>query len=127
MAEPRVVHVEVNGQRYPIRSALDPVYVQELAAYVDRKMRVAFDSAPSSDALGLAILAALNIADEYFRARDSQQLVDGSVAARAGELERMVDQRPGAGGGAAGGLIGPWRAMSPHVAESVTMELGRRD
>jgi cell division protein ZapA (FtsZ GTPase activity inhibitor) len=66
--------------------------VSELAAYVDRKMRVAFDSAPSSDALGLAILAALNIADEYFRARDSQQVVDGSVAARAGELERMVDQ-----------------------------------
>ena len=71
MADPRVVHVEVNGQRYPIRSALDPSYVQELAIYVDRKMRVAFDSAPSTDALGLAILAALNIADEYFRARDS--------------------------------------------------------
>jgi cell division protein ZapA len=92
MAEPRVVHVEVNGQRYPIRSALDPAYVQELAGYVDRKMRVAFDAAPSSDALGLAILAALNIADEYFRARDTQQVADGSIAARAGELERMVDR-----------------------------------
>jgi len=91
MADPRVVHVEVNGQRYPIRSTLDPIYVQELAAYVDRKLRIAFDSAPSSDTLGLAILAALNIADEFFRARDSQLQVDGSVAARAGELERMVD------------------------------------
>jgi cell division protein ZapA len=92
MAEPRVVHVEVSGQRYPIRSTLDPAYVQELASYVDRKLRIAFDSAPSSDTLGLAILAALNIADEYFRARDSQLQVDGSVATRAGELERMVDQ-----------------------------------
>lgn len=92
MADPRVVHVEVNGQRYPIRSSLDPVYVQELASYVDRKLRIAFDSAPSSDTLGLAILAALNIADEFFRARDSQLHVDGSVAARAGELERLVDQ-----------------------------------
>ena len=92
MADPRVVHVEVNGQRYPIRSSLDPIYVQELASYVDRKLRIAFDSAPSSDTLGLAILAALNIADEFFRARDSQLLVDGSVAARAGELERIVDQ-----------------------------------
>lgn len=91
MAEPRVVHVEVNGQRYPIRSTLDPIYVQELASYVDRKLRIAFDSAPSSDTLGLAILAALNIADEFFRARDSQLQVDGTVAARAGELERMVD------------------------------------
>ena len=92
MADPRVVHVEVNGQRYPIRSSLDPVYVQELASYVDRKLRIAFDSAPSSDTLGLAILAALNLADEFFRARDSQLQVDGSVAARAGELERIVDQ-----------------------------------
>ena len=92
MTNPRVVHVEVNGQRYPIRSALDATYVQELAAYVDRKMRVACDSAPSTDALGLAILVALNIADEYFRARDSQLQVDGSVAMRAGELERLLDQ-----------------------------------
>ena len=91
MADPRIVHVEVNGQRYPIRSTLDPVYVQELASYVDRKLKVAFESAPSSDTLGLAILAALNIADEYVRARDSQLQVDGSVAARAGELERIVD------------------------------------
>ena len=82
MAEPRVVHVEVNGQRYPIRSSLDPSYVQELASYVDRKLKVAFDSAPSSDTLGLAILAALNIADEFFRARDSQLQVDGTVASR---------------------------------------------
>ncbi len=92
MADPRVVHVEVNGQRYPIRSALDPSYVQELATYVDRKLRVAYDSAPSSDTLGLAILACLNIADEYFRARDSQLQTDGQVASRAGELERIVDQ-----------------------------------
>lgn len=92
MADPRVVHVEVNGQRYPIRSALDPSYVQELASYVDRKLRVAYDSAPSSDTLGLAILACLNIADEYFRARDSQLQADGQVASRAGELERIVDQ-----------------------------------
>jgi cell division protein ZapA len=91
MADPRVVHVEVNGQRYPIRSTLDPVYVQELASYVDRKLRIALESAPSSDTLGLAILAALNIADEFFRARDSQLQVDGTVASRAGELERMVD------------------------------------
>ncbi len=91
MADPRVVHVEVNGQRYPIRSTLDPAYVQELASYVDRKLRIALESAPSSDTLGLAILAALNIADEFFRARDSQLQVDGTVASRAGELERMVD------------------------------------
>ena len=67
-----VVTVEIAGQRYPIRSSLDERYVAELAAYVDQKMRAASMSAPASDMLGLAVLVALNIADEYFRARQQQ-------------------------------------------------------
>ena len=65
-----VITVEIAGQRYPIRSALDERYVTELAAYVDQKMRAASDAAPASDMLGLAVLVALNIADEFFRERD---------------------------------------------------------
>ena len=65
----RVVTVEIHGQRYPIRSALDAAYVAELAAYVDEKMRLAARESPAGDTLQIAVLAALNIADEYFRAR----------------------------------------------------------
>ena len=92
MPEPRVVHVEVHGQRYPIRTTLDPGYVQDLANYVDRRMALAAEASPSTDTLGLAVLTALNIADELFRTRDEQ--VDGShgVNARAAALERIVDQ-----------------------------------
>jgi hypothetical protein len=39
--ESRVIHVEIHGQRYPIRSALEGQYVAELAAFVDEKMRLA--------------------------------------------------------------------------------------
>ncbi len=35
----RVVPVVIQGQRYPVRSTLEPSYVAELAAYVDEKMR----------------------------------------------------------------------------------------
>jgi cell division protein ZapA len=87
----RVVPVEIHGQRYPIRSTLDPVYVAELAAYVDEKMRLASRETPGSDTLKVAVLAALNIADEYFRARDEQQVGHDQLASRAGELERMLD------------------------------------
>lgn len=66
----RVVSVEILGLRYPIRSALDPSYVMELAAYVDAKMQAAADEADHSDSLKVAVLAALNIADEFFRQRD---------------------------------------------------------
>lgn len=91
-----VITVEIAGQRYPIRSALDERYVTELAAYVDQKMRAAADSAPSSDMLGLAVLVALNIADEFFRERGQQQQTQSAVAGdlqeRAMRLERIVDE-----------------------------------
>ena len=87
----QVINVEIAGQAYPIRSTLDPKYVAELAAYVDEKMRAASDAAPSSDLLGLAVLVALNIADEYFRARDQQSSTSGDLNARALRLERLVD------------------------------------
>jgi cell division protein ZapA len=86
-----VVTVEIAGQRYPIRSSLDERYIAELAAYVDLKMRAAVTAAPESDTLGLAILVALNIADDLFRARRQQSSVRGELNERALHLEQLVD------------------------------------
>jgi cell division protein ZapA len=88
----RVVPVDIHGQRYPIRSALEPEYVAKLASYVDEKIRASAESTPTGDSLRLAVLAALNIADELFRCRDTTREKDGQLAERAGELERLVDR-----------------------------------
>jgi cell division protein ZapA len=88
----RVISVEIQGNRYPIHSALDQEYVVRLAQYVDQKMRAAGDETPHADTLRLAVLAALNIADELFRARDANRDRDGLLAERAGEIERMLDR-----------------------------------
>ena len=65
----------------------------ELAAYVDQKMRAASDAAPASDMLGLAMLVALNIADEFFRQRDRQSDRQAAIShERALRLERIVDE-----------------------------------
>jgi cell division protein ZapA len=90
--EGRVIPVEIHGQRYPIRTALEPEYVSQLAGYVDEKMRAAAQQTPASDSLRLAVLAALNIADELFRCRDLKRESDGELAERAGELERLLDR-----------------------------------
>ena len=87
-----LVTVEISGQRYPIRSGLDPAYVAELAAYVDTKMRAASEAAPSSDMLGLAVLVALNLADECFRARLQESSSHGELHERALRLEQLVDE-----------------------------------
>ncbi|MBY0496565.1 MAG: cell division protein ZapA [Cyanobacteria bacterium] len=92
MPEPKVVQVEVHGQKYPIRTELDPRYVEELAQFVEARMALASRSSPSSDAVGLAILTALNITDEFFRARSALTNNSGTLTARAEALEKMVDQ-----------------------------------
>jgi cell division protein ZapA (FtsZ GTPase activity inhibitor) len=66
--------------------------VQELAGYVDQKMGLAVQASPSSDMLGLAVLTALNIADEFFRVRDRHVDESGVITERALALERIVDQ-----------------------------------
>ena len=90
--EGRVIPVEIQGQRYPIRSSLDQEYVARLAAYVDERIRVAAETTPSGDALRFTVLAALNIADELFRRKDADAARSGALADRAGEIERILDR-----------------------------------
>jgi len=91
MSETRVVHVDIHGHRYPIRSGLDPTYVVQLASYVDEKMRLAAKESPAGDTLKLAVLAALNIADEFFRACDEVETDHAAFSSRAAALERVLD------------------------------------
>jgi cell division protein ZapA len=92
MPEGTVISVDIRGQRYPIRSTLDQEYVARLASYVDEKMSAAADATPTGDSLRLAVLAALNVADELFRCRDASRARTGEIAERAGELERLLDR-----------------------------------
>jgi cell division protein ZapA len=89
--EGRLVTVEINGLRYPIRSQLDAAYVADLALYVEQKMQLAARESPAGDTLKIAVLAALNIADEYFRARHDGAAQRTGLTERALELERMLD------------------------------------
>jgi cell division protein ZapA len=94
MTEPaeQVVRVDVFGQQYAIRSTLEEHYVQELARYVTDKMCVASEATPNSDVLRLAVLTALNLADELFRCREGERRRTAEVSQRAAALERLVDQ-----------------------------------
>ena len=87
----RVVNVEIHGQRYAVRSELEPQYVGELASYVDDKMRQAARELASADPLRIAVIAALNLTDELFRARADSVGVEGALLSRTAEIERLVD------------------------------------
>ena len=61
--------VTIFGRTYFLRGDGDNVYLQELAGIVDLRMREVADATGTADTLKVAILAGLNIADEYLRAR----------------------------------------------------------
>ena len=89
---PRVVTVEIMGQRYPIKSSLDIEYITELASYVDQKIQSASEHSTGGDTVRIAVLAALNIADEYFRSRDGESSLGDTLGRRATEIEAIIDR-----------------------------------
>ena len=65
------VKVTIYGTEYPVKGDADPDYIQEVAAYVDSKMREVANSLTVKSTTKVAILAALNITDELFSRRRS--------------------------------------------------------
>jgi cell division protein ZapA len=92
------IAVEIYDQVYHLRGT-DPAYIERLAAIVDAKMRAVSAHGNTVDSLRVAVLAALNIADELCCARDrhdnlagSLQTTQQSVRSRAGNLAHMLDE-----------------------------------
>jgi len=85
------VRVEIFDQAYNLRGS-DPDYIIKLAEFVDGKMRAVADATSTVDSLRLAVLAALNIADEYHMAK--RQLDSGSsdYLKRAHRLADILDE-----------------------------------
>ncbi|MBX3282343.1 MAG: cell division protein ZapA [Acidobacteria bacterium] len=86
------MRVEIYNQTYSIRSDGDNTYIQDLAAYVDRKMREISSGTMTVDSLKVAILAALHIADELHQVQDSQRQTDGQLGSRSSECSEMLDR-----------------------------------
>ena len=88
--KPNLVHVEIFGQTYAVRAGADSRYVEELAAYVDAQMREVSRSGGAVDSVRIAVLAALNIADELFRVRERVREAGGDAREQAARLAREL-------------------------------------
>jgi cell division protein ZapA len=64
-----LIHVEIFGQTYAVKGGADPAYVEKLAAFVDEQMKEVSRSTGAVDSVRIAVLAALNLADECSRLR----------------------------------------------------------
>jgi cell division protein ZapA len=97
-ATPEAVSVEIYDQIYNLRGS-DGEYIQRLAAVVNAKMRAVAAHGGTADSLRVAVLAALNIADELMTLRARYDSLAGSVdsaedsmRSRADTLSEMLDE-----------------------------------
>ena len=88
------VRVEIFDQSYNLRGT-DPEYIHKLADYVDEKMRVVAEQTATVDSLRLAVLAALNVADEYHILKRKYDTLAGEFNQRASHLSDALDEALG--------------------------------
>jgi cell division protein ZapA len=95
---PQSINVSIYDQVYHLRGT-DPTHIEQLAAIVDGKMRAVSAHGNTVDSLRVAVLAALNIADELATLRDRYAELAGSVQntqhtiqSRADNLAHLLDE-----------------------------------
>lgn len=86
------ITVQIGDRPYTLRAGDDPDYVRQVADYVDQKMKEISSMAPSLQPTHLAVLTAINIADELFRtgANPSVEALD-EVKIR---IQSLIDRIP---------------------------------
>ena len=85
------VRVEIFDQAYNLRGS-DPDYILKLADYVDSKMRAVSEQTHTVDTARLAVLAALNIADEFNLLKRKLDHGSSDYQQRAQQLSRILDE-----------------------------------
>jgi len=85
------VRVEIFDQAYNLRGS-DPEYILKLAEYVDAKMRAVSEQTHTVDTARLAVLAALNIADELHLLKRKGDVGGSDYAKRAKQLVEILDE-----------------------------------
>lgn len=86
------IRVEIYDQEYCMRGELDPEYIRKLAQYLDAKMRSIAERTRTVDSLRVAILAALNIADEYHQVKSKYEATTQELDRKVGQCHHLLDE-----------------------------------
>lgn len=91
MPEPKRVELTLLGQALTVRTEASADYVRSLARYLEKRVETLRKSGVQDSSKAL-LLAALDITDELFRARDDHDREVGDVGARLGALVTLLDR-----------------------------------
>jgi len=87
----RLISIELFGQAYTFKASGEVSEAQEVANYLTKQVEKARTAAESPSKLETLILAALNIANDYFRMRRSREDLYRDIDRRCNDLIEYID------------------------------------
>ncbi len=85
-----VIRLEILGREFTIRSDEGEERVKKIGEYVNQKIQEITNDGKTVSTLNAAILAALNIANEYFELQERQKALTRSVEDKSGHLAELI-------------------------------------
>lgn len=89
---PNKVKVTILGQVYTIEGDASGDHIRKVADYVNQKMEDVANTISHANSLQIAILAALNIADELFQIKESEYMMSDEIKEKTNMLISMLDE-----------------------------------
>ncbi|NWF91580.1 MAG: cell division protein ZapA [Syntrophaceae bacterium] len=91
MSKERSVEIKIFGQTYTVRTDAEEGHIQEVARYVNEKMEEVLRRSKSVSTLNVAILTALNIADELLREKERRAALLREIETKSMDLAERID------------------------------------
>jgi len=91
MGKERLVEIKVFGQTYTVKTDAEEEYIQEVAKYVNEKMEEVLRKTKSVSTLNVAILTALNNADDLLKEKEKRTALRREVEAKSKDLVEKID------------------------------------
>jgi len=91
MGESVYTKVSIFGEEYRIAGDDSDISIPELAAYVHGKMTAVKERSSSFDTKRIAVLTALNLADELFREQAHTAALVKQIKERAEKLDHLLE------------------------------------
>jgi cell division protein ZapA len=97
----RIIRVHIFGEEYPVKGEFENdaeaeifrKHVLEVARYVDKRMHEVSERSANRSPKNIAVLAALNIADELMKLKEENEAQISSFCQKADDLADLIDER----------------------------------
>jgi cell division protein ZapA len=93
MKEERVVEIKVFGQTFSVKTDAEEDHLQAVARYVNEKMEEVLKKTKSVSTLNVAILTALNIADDLLKEKEQRKALVKEVEVKSKDLVDKINMR----------------------------------